>query len=82
MSEIRDERKDAIKFVVKNAIQLGATMGTWLNSDLPFNQRACFAALQAMLPSFVDEITSRLQEIDRAESGCCRLCGKKETDNA
>ncbi len=80
MSEIekRDERKDAIKFVVKNAIQLGATMGTWLDTDIKFNNRACFDAMHAMLPHFVDEIVSRLKEIERAEAGYCRLCGQKE----
>ena len=66
--EKRDERKEAIRFVVKNAIQLGATMGTWLDTDLKFNNHAAFAALEAMLPHFVDEITDRLKHIEQEEA--------------
>ncbi len=73
-----DERKNAIRFVVKNAIQLGATMGTWLDTDFKFNNRAAHAALEAMLPPFVDEIIDRLEAVDLEKNGRCRQCGKEK----
>ena len=72
------EREKVLKYVLRHACKLGATLGTWLDSDMKFTNRAAHSALEAMMQHFVDEINLRFGEIEREEDGRCRLCGKKE----
>ncbi len=78
MNAFDDKEKEAVTWVVEHAFRLGATLGTWLDTDLPFCNRAARAASKAMMPSFVDEIELRLRDVARDKEDKCRLCGKPE----
>ncbi len=75
-----DKEKEAISWVVEHAIRLGACLGTWIDTDLPFCNRAARTALKAMTPVFVDEIELRLRDVTRDKEGKCQLCGKTKTE--
>lgn len=73
-----EKRKEALSFVIRMAIKLGATLGSWLDSDMKYCHFAANKALDAMLPEFISEIEQRFRDIEQEENGYCRLCGQKE----
>ncbi|KKN75908.1 hypothetical protein LCGC14_0376160 [marine sediment metagenome] len=75
-----EEQKEALGFVLRQAIKLGSVLGSWLDSDMKFCHHAANDALKAMTPHFVSEIETRFREIERKKSGLCQLCGKKRED--
>jgi ABC-type molybdate transport system permease subunit len=75
------KQEEALLVILREATKLGATLGTWLDSDIKFTHRAAHSALAAMMPHFIDEINQRFRDIEQEESGRCRFCGRKDKED-
>ena len=78
---MNEKQEEVMKYVLIQSFKLGATIGSWLDTDMKFCHRAAHSAVDAMMPHFIQEINLRFGEIEREESGRCTLCGKKDKEN-
>ena len=72
------KQEEVLSFVIRHAFKLGATLGSWLNTDFKFCNYAAHDAVDAMIPHFISEIKQRFTDIEQEESGYCHLCGMKK----
>ena len=69
-----EERDTIIKGVLSDTIRFGAAIGSWYDSQIPWNRSAAAKCIKAVEETALSEINYNLNNIDR---GLCRTCFQK-----